>query len=626
MKKFTLMLLSALFAVCSYAQGPATSKSKLMLEPLAPANQTSPSKTEPEKLEVVVLPDGLVASEYVMIYKAKETDEETTTKPIQVAVNGDDVYFQGMSQFIPEAWVKGTKSGNTVTFPVNQYMGEYGSNGSSYFFYENGSTKSVAVFTYDAETDTYSAEGEVFGVLGDRYYDGRYWNPVLKKVTEIAATPATPTISKIEESDYGDIVRFSVPALDTNGNGLVTSKLSYLFFVDDESTPLEFTTEYFDKLTENMTVIPYGFTENYDIYSDRIYLNMPHSTWKKLGIQSIYTGGGVTNKSEIFWFTMPAPPVEAPADLATETYVFKANAIENGKEEEGAQPYTLQVKVGFSGDDVYIQGLAGDAPELWVKGTKNAAGKYVIPASQYMGKITFFGYTFPYYWTALSTENAFVDTVLDFNAETSTFTTSQTVALNGAADALDYYLLFSDVTITKFVEVAATPVNPTYESHDFTQDQGYNTIYADIPATDADGNALNADKLFYSIWYEKDGVQQVYVFTAALYSQDFTEDTKEIPYNHDGYDVYKGGQIIYLEESPEELATWTKVGIQTIYYGAGERHASEVVWSDGTKTTGIKAVKAAETKDGVRYNLKGQRVNNSYKGLVIMNGKKFMNK
>ena len=576
------------------------------------------SITEPVAPEVVVLPDGVEASEYHMSYKESETATETTSKPINVAVDGNDVYFQGMSQNLPEAWVKGTKSGNTVTFPAKQYMGEYGSSGSSYFFYGNN----AVVFTYDATTDTYSAEGQVFGVRGGQYYDGNYFDPVLKKVTEVAATPATPTITGIEGTSFGDVVAFQVPIVDVNDNGMVVSKLSYQFFVDDESTPLEFTTEYFTKLTENMTVIPYGFTDKYDFYSDYIYLNMPHSTWKKLGIQSIYTGGGVTNKSEIFWFTMPEPPVEAPDGLTTETYIFSANKIENGKEEEGAKPYTIQVKVGFASNDVFIQGIAADAPELWVKGTKNAAGKYVIPANQYMGDLSLFGYTFPYYLTALNSEKEFVDVVFDFNTETNTFSTSQTVALNGAKDALDYYLLFNDLTITKFIEVAATPVNPVYEDHDFTKEKGFNTIYANIPTVDGDGNQLNLDKLFYSIWYEKNGVQQVYVFTAELYPEDFDVDTQEIPYSYDGYDIYKGGEIIYLEDDPAELATWTKVGIQSIYYGAGERHASEIVWAD--TTTGIKAVKVAEPENAPLYNLKGQRVNSDYKGLVIKNGKKYV--
>jgi hypothetical protein len=42
--------------------------------------------------------------------------------------------------------------------------------------------------------------------------------------------------------------------------------------------------------------------------------------------------------------------------------------------------------------------------------------------------------------------------------------------------------------------------------------------------------------------------------------------------------------------------------------------------------TGIAAVKNVKAQNGVMYNLAGQVVNKGYKGLVIMNGRKFMNK
>ena len=42
--------------------------------------------------------------------------------------------------------------------------------------------------------------------------------------------------------------------------------------------------------------------------------------------------------------------------------------------------------------------------------------------------------------------------------------------------------------------------------------------------------------------------------------------------------------------------------------------------------TGISTAKVAETQDAVIYNVAGQKVNASYKGLMIMNGRKFMNK
>jgi hypothetical protein len=559
--------------------------------------------------ELVVLPEGVETEEYSMTYT--DGDGKEASKPIIVAVDGNDVYFQGMSQYLPEAWVKGTMDGVNVTFAANQYMGEYGSYGSSYFFYDND-----VVFTYDAEAETYSATGQIFGVLADQYYDGNYFDPVLQKVTEVAATPATPLIAGIEETNYGDVIVFNIPTTDVDGNGMITSKLFYQFFIDDEDTPLTFTTQYFSKLTENMTVIPYGFTEDYDFFSEYIYLNMPHDTWQKVGIQSIYTGGGVENKSEIFWFEMPVKeqPVEAPVDLATETYSFNANAIEYGKEEEGANPYNIQVQVGFDGDDLYIQGLAADMPELWVKATKNEAGQYVVPANQYMGEFSFYGYTFPYYWTAFDADSTCVDAVFDFDAETSTITSTQTMALNGSAETLDYYLTFTDVVISKLNDVAATPADPTLEEINF--EDNYPSIYMHIPTVDTEGNNLLIDKLFYTIYFEKNGVQQPYTFTAALYGEDFEEDVTEVPYSHDGYDIYKGGEIVYFEESYDELQTWTKVGVQSIYYGGGEVNKSNIVWLVNPLTTGISSINVDDSN--ARYfDLQGRTAQKAQKGLLI---------
>ena len=570
----------------------------------------------PEPATPVVLPEGAEVAEYSMSYK--NSSNETLNKPIYVAVVGNEVYFQGMSQYLPEAWVKGTLDGNTVTFDSNQLMGTYGTYGESYFFY----TGSVNTFIYDAEADTYTATGQVFGVLGNRY-DGRYFDPVLSKVTEKAATPGTPTITAITGTNWGDVVEFYIPTVDINDDALVTSKLSYQFFIDDESTPLEFTTNYFTKLTANMTVIPYGFTENYDFYPTYIYLNMPHDTWKKIGIQSIYTGGGEENKSEIFWFTMPVGPVVAPEGLVTEDYSFEATARDyNQGDEEVPYDHNSIVKVGFDGDDVYIQGLSKDAPDLWVKATKNSDGKYVIPANQYMGKLTIAQYTFPYYWTAIDDENNLVDVVLDFNTETSTFTTDQTVALNGSADALEYYILYNNVVITKFIDVAAKPANPTVEAFNISDQVGYSTIYASIPTVDINDNTLNTGKLFYIVWIEKNGTQQKYTFTKDLYSSDFDEDVTEVPYTHDGYDIYLGGEIIYLEDELDELNSWTKVGMQSVYYGGGERNESDIVWLD---VTGIQEIDATtDNAAATIYNLQGQKVNKAEKGIYIINGRKVL--
>ena len=263
---------------------------------LTPYWVTGSTLTPTEPLTVVELPEGLTIEEYTMTY---EYQGSQAAKMVNVAVDGNDVYFQGLSEYIPEAWVKGTKDGNTVTFAAMQYVGTY--SGYTSFAFYNGD----AVFTYDATADTYSAEGNIYGVLGERYYDGNYTDPVLKKVKEVAAMPANPAITSFESSNYGYIVKFNVPSVDVNGNDLVISKLSYQLFSDINSTvaPLTFTPATHKRLTEDMTIIPYGFTESYDFYDTQIYLNDLASTdWNKIGIKSIYTGGGETNETEIQWY------------------------------------------------------------------------------------------------------------------------------------------------------------------------------------------------------------------------------------------------------------------------------------------------------------------------------------
>ena len=213
-------------------------------------NKPTFTKEKPAAPEVVVLPEGVEAKEYVMTY-----DDGST--PVKVAVDGNDVYFQGMSSYCSEAWVKGTKGeDNTVTFPAKQYMGEYAGM-TSYFFY-NGET----VFTYDPEKDTYTAEGQVFGALGGQYYDGNYTNPVISPVTEKAVMPANPAIKALTNGNYGWYIDFNVPLQDVNGDPILASKLTYIIYTDVEKevAPLTFTPATHEMLTEELTEIPYGFT------------------------------------------------------------------------------------------------------------------------------------------------------------------------------------------------------------------------------------------------------------------------------------------------------------------------------------------------------------------------------
>ena len=714
------------------------------------------SKTQPESMKTVLPPDGTTVEEWAIVYT--NNMDAAASGALNIGFDGNDVYVQGFCSHLPKAWIKGKLDGTTITFPGRQYFGFY--QDSPYSGYDMFLQEENVVFTYDAEANKMTAVTQEITIYTASLLKGDiYKNAVITKVVDKAATPATPNISQIYDSTDGPVILFTIPTLDVDGDAMASSKLSYQFLkdVEQEISPVTFDPADYQSLTEAMDVFPYGFTDNELIYSTYIYLKQPdYSTWNKIGLQTIYAGGGEENKSEIYWLTIkeyqratfdfnamtdepcstnvgqdgditadrtftangvtltvspstastanrfwgtnngpqlrvyggtltfeapvgkvikkmvfnngkwndgnsantgsfegnvwtgeaqkvvvtiagntqlnsievfPADyvptAVKAPEDLVTETYIFKANS---------EKPYydpaelTLWVKVGFDGDDAYIQGLAADinenADELWVKATKNEAGQYVIPANQFMGSVAFWMSDNDYYFTATDAEGKMVDAVLDFDAEKSQFSTSQTLVLNAMLTEVYPYQTFTYVTITKFNEVAATPADPTITKIDFGE--WSHSITCDIPTVGINGETLNPKKLFYTVWIEKDGKQTPYTFAADMY-WNFEEDMSEVPYdiNYNSWDSSHG---IYFNDDPSVFETWEKVGIQSIYYGADECKKSYIDWIENpTCTVGINNI-TDDKKSGkaVIYNLAGQRIDVPRKGLNIINGKKVM--
>ena len=257
--------------------------------------------TPSEAPKAVEIPEGLVTGEYS--FSATDNDDKAFAGSVKIGFDGTDVYIQGLSELLADAWVKGTLTDNIVTIAGNQYMGSYYGLADVWFQEED------ATLTYDAANETFTANAPFYTYYiynNQGLYDRFYKTIVLKKVVEMAAVPANPEITKLENTaDWGWRVGFNVPNVDVEGNGLISSKLSYQFYTDIAGTvaPLTFTPATHTSLTESITIIPYGFTDDVDFFNDRIYLNDLVSTdWNKLGIKSIYTGGGETNETEIQWY------------------------------------------------------------------------------------------------------------------------------------------------------------------------------------------------------------------------------------------------------------------------------------------------------------------------------------
>ena len=104
---------------------------------------------------------------------------------IKVGFDGSDVYLQGVFSRFPDAWMKGTISGSTVTFAGLQVQGDY----SGYTIYATGGDNSGLidyVMTYDAENKVISSENALFANAAE---DKLYY---LIYVTDLKIAQAAP--------------------------------------------------------------------------------------------------------------------------------------------------------------------------------------------------------------------------------------------------------------------------------------------------------------------------------------------------------------------------------------------------------------------------------------------------
>ena len=118
--------------------------------------------------ELVTLPEGVEPEEYTLnithrIYQGEnQTVENDKTFTALVAFSGNDVYLSGLAFYFPSAYVKGTLSGDKVTFESGQYLGtdQYGSEYlTSYVVQDGKGVITPFVFNYDAATRSLTFSG-----------------------------------------------------------------------------------------------------------------------------------------------------------------------------------------------------------------------------------------------------------------------------------------------------------------------------------------------------------------------------------------------------------------------------------------------------------------------------------
>lgn len=241
---------------------------------------------------------------------------------LRLGFYGSDVYVQHATESkLPNAWMKGTIEDDKVIFPAQcagiggAFMyyfsglnGERVEDGAGGYTWNYEWPAGDLIFDYDEATKTFSTNQTLFMTTSLNANDGRgeiLHQPRLRPYEEHAGTPRDPKV--IYYQTYGQnvfsIAMFEVPLQDTNGNFMDPSKLSYQLFVDDDEPYTLYRDEY-PNLTEDMDEVPYLFNDGKGTIVEKAYgIYIYQSGFDRLGIQSIYRGGGEEHRSNIgYWY------------------------------------------------------------------------------------------------------------------------------------------------------------------------------------------------------------------------------------------------------------------------------------------------------------------------------------
>lgn len=301
MKKITLFLIAGLVAMI--AQAGVLNNDKV-------ANLKAANATVKAEGDVVTPPD--VVEEMLYSFNGHDTySNKDKTFEVFVILDGNDVYIKGLSEYFPEAWVKGTITDGVANFPA-AYMGAFELWGDVYDLDFDGAEFAV---NDDASVMT-APDGYTTSVWGDILDE--FNNVTLTRVEPEIATPATPTITEFTEDDYGYYIMMTIPTTDVDGNDIFAALLSYQLLVDraGEQSVYVFSPDDYLFLEEEMTEIPYNFTDYYDIdvAGKQVYLYGDDILeWTAIGVKSIYTVGDKsreTRESEIFWFPLTPTSID----------------------------------------------------------------------------------------------------------------------------------------------------------------------------------------------------------------------------------------------------------------------------------------------------------------------------
>jgi hypothetical protein len=302
-----------------------------------------------------------------------------------------------------------------------------------------------------------------------------------------------------------------------------------------------------------------------------------------------------------------------PADAIIEKYVLSKSSLDEKTKDKSI------VRIAHKDNTYYFMDIdAKDSLAVFV-GTRSG-NKISCTIPQYVGgtnldylKVAYkpfkvLGSRGDSVWTYKLTE----DKQLVFNCdEANNVMSSDSLVMFMTIDN-NYYNNYYKPVYSKYTPYAATPADPKPISWaDYTAFYGQYMFVVDIPDEAGNGDFIDPSGMTFSIYF--DDSTTPYVFDAARYGKDFTEDTDEVPYKHQSYDFGIDGtsHTVFLYDAPEK-----KIGISSSYTYNGVKNSSKIVYFE-LPTEGINDVNATNVKNEMYYDMTGRRVVKPAHGLFI---------
>ena len=283
--------------------------------------------------EPVSVPAGLTTEPFGMNYEYNDgyNQVQILARMVDVAFDGDDVYMTHFSKAYPETWIKGKIDGDKIRFPrqlmlisniddpvyfnafdMTMIEQPWGTQIQKTLSYED------VVFKFDAEKRTFSTDMNCNVNPSAIRFSGQemFERPSFSPYYDVAATPADPGIIRMNGFNatkgywfYADI---RVPPKDVDGNFIDPAKLSFCFYTSEDEV-YHFVRDNYVRTTategwdydpaweDGLSEIPYTWTDAVSDFSNE-RVNFYYGHVDRLGLQSIYRGGGEERRSNIFFW------------------------------------------------------------------------------------------------------------------------------------------------------------------------------------------------------------------------------------------------------------------------------------------------------------------------------------